>query len=71
MWQSRKGCSGGCGRTGGMRWYFEKMNKKEMTDDFQELSVFFLCIFLKMERKAHRDSAIGRMEKKLMYDRLE
>jgi hypothetical protein len=25
-----------------MRWYFEKMNKKEMTDDFQELSVFFL-----------------------------
>ena len=54
-----------------MRWYFEKMNKKEMTDDFQELSVFFLCIFLKMERKAHRDSAIGRMEKKLMYDRLE
>lgn len=25
-----------------MRWYFEKMNKKEMTDDFQGLSVFFL-----------------------------
>ena len=38
---------------------------------FRSCPSFFLCIFLKMGRKAHRDSAIGRMEKKLMYDRLE
>lgn len=38
---------------------------------FRSCPSFFFNIFVKKERKAHRGSAIGRMAKKVLCDRLE